>query len=268
MKKTVLSMIAGAALLATPAFAADMPVMKAPVEPPPPPGPTFDVAIGGSVMSDYNFRGISQSDRGPSAGAYFEAQYWWLYAGIAGYAVKLPTDPSAEIDFYGGIRPVIGNLTLDFGVLYYYYPKEIPGTNTDFVEPYFKASYKFNDYVTVGGGVFYGINWLQTGADGTYVNGTIKLTAPSTWFKEIGAYLSAEVGGYFFSTPDPGLFVYDYTTWNIGGGFTWKALTLDLRYYDTNLKQYQCALMAGGYNWCDATFIAKLSFDTTISALK
>ena len=44
-------------------------------------------AAGGVVMSDYNFRGVSQSNRGFSGGAYFEPQlsigFGTLYAGIA-----------------------------------------------------------------------------------------------------------------------------------------------------------------------------------------
>jgi hypothetical protein len=62
--------------------------------------------------------------------------------------------------------------------------------------------------------------------------------------------------------------------------------TLDLRYYDTNLSQGDCAVytsdntailgQAGtAYNpagvtskWCDARFVAKLSFDMTLGALK
>src|SRR5688500_1518955 len=80
-------------------------------------------------MSDYNFRGISQSDRGPSATAYFEPRFnihpnWQLYAGIQGWATKLPTDPTGEFDLYGGIRPTFGKLALDFGFMYYYYPNE------------------------------------------------------------------------------------------------------------------------------------------------
>ena len=127
MKKVVLSVVALAAL-AAPALAADV-VKKsaAPAAAPAPAGPPpFDIAFGGVVMSDYNFRGVSQSNRGPSAGAYFEPQfnfgYGTWYAGIAGYAIEWPssvrppygfTDPSAEIDLYGGWRNTWGQFSLD-----------------------------------------------------------------------------------------------------------------------------------------------------------
>ena len=65
-------------------------------------------------MSDYNFRGISQSNRGPSVTAYSETRYtvnpnFQFYAGSQYWAVTLPTSPTAEVDLYGGIRPTIDN---------------------------------------------------------------------------------------------------------------------------------------------------------------
>ena len=69
----------------------------------------FDLAFGAKLATDYNFRGVSQSDRGPSVGAYAEGRYNDLiYVGIAGASVDLPTQPSAEIDLMAGIRPTLG----------------------------------------------------------------------------------------------------------------------------------------------------------------
>ena len=83
MKKIALSALAAVALSATSALAADMP-MKAP--PPPPPPSPWDWAFGGALLTDYNFRGISQSNKGPSGTVYWETRYavnsdWQLYAG-------------------------------------------------------------------------------------------------------------------------------------------------------------------------------------------
>jgi uncharacterized protein (TIGR02001 family) len=115
-----------ASLIAAPASAADL-MVKAPpkvvVE-----QSMWDVAFGALVQSDYNFRGISQSDRGPGVGAYFEPRYKFgnfeAYVGIGGLSVKLPTEPTAEIDLYGGLRYTAGAWTFDVGGIYYYYPKE------------------------------------------------------------------------------------------------------------------------------------------------
>ena len=76
----------------------------------------------------------------------------------------------------------------------------------------------------------------------------------------------------------------DYTTWNIGLGFTWKVFTLDLRYSDTDLSQANCNAFtsdhtasfngsfsrsiraASARSGAAATFIAKLSADLTAAA--
>ena len=62
--KTIATTIAAVALLTTSALAADI-VRKAPVKKVEEPKPLCDLAFGGGLQSDYNFRGISQSDRGP-----------------------------------------------------------------------------------------------------------------------------------------------------------------------------------------------------------
>src|SRR5579862_1399091 len=123
MKRLVVSLVAAAAL-ASPALAADLRmVTKAP---PPPPSP-WDFAFGSALMSDYMWRGISQSEHKPSVAAYFEPRYNFNdslqgYIGFSGESIDFPNRAAAEIDFYGGIRPTFGKLALDVGAWYYYYP--------------------------------------------------------------------------------------------------------------------------------------------------
>lgn len=269
MKKVALTAIVALAISASGALAADLGGKMVTKAPPPPPSP-WDIAFGGGIASDYNFRGISQSNHGASPFAYFEPRYnvtkdFQLYAGIAGYGVSLPTKPSAEIDLYGGIRPTFGALALDIGAIYYYYPRETQfnGVNnkyangtttlgdTDFWEVYGKATYTFSDTFNVGANIYYSPSWLKTGADGTYASGTFKWTTPWS-FNGVGAYISGEVGHYWLGTPgiDGVLFTAanlvnlpDYTTWNIGLAFTWKVFTLDLRYVDTDLSKENCWIL-------------------------
>src|SRR5215469_5571691 len=73
MKKFLMT-VAAVALSASAAFGADLKLAKAPPPPPPPPSP-WDVAFGGAVMSDYMFRGITQSGHNPSVAAYTELRY-------------------------------------------------------------------------------------------------------------------------------------------------------------------------------------------------
>jgi uncharacterized protein (TIGR02001 family) len=320
MKNYVLPAIFAAAVLSSvPAAAADLKmVTKAP--PPPVSYNPWDVAIGGAIMTDYNFRGISQSARGAAGTAYIEGRYKPMkdvefYAGSQAWTVKLITDPTAEIDLYGGVRLTWDKWGLDIGAMYYLYPVErqvdgglgttlivLPNgntslANTDFLEFYGKLTYTFNDNFLVTGAVYYTNNWLNTGASGTYYSGIAKYTGtalPSGW----NWYLSGELAYYDLGTtkydyiafPGPNFTGWDlpsYLTWNVGVGFTYKAMTLDLRYYDTNLTKEECNVLTGDpgavslgspiaitnpnglqSKWCSAAFIGKLSFDTTLSSIK
>jgi len=117
---TALAMISGSAL------AADMPV-KALKAPPPPAFTPWDIAFGSAIMSDYVFRGITQSNHKPSVAAYFEPRYninkdVQLYIGTSAESISFPNRAAAEVDIYGGIRPTVGMFAFDFGVWGYLYP--------------------------------------------------------------------------------------------------------------------------------------------------
>jgi hypothetical protein len=332
MKNVVLSVVAAIAVagFAIPAIAGDLGVKtkKVLVARPPPPNP-WDLAFGSALMTDYVFRGVTQSGHNPSVAAYFEPRYninseWQLYAGVSGESIKFANAAAAEIDFYGGVRPTFGPLAMDFGIWEYYYPGgtcyaaagvspaclvppwasgNVAKKDASFFELYAKATYTLGDWA-FGPTFYYSPNFLNLGADGEYLSGIVKYTAPSSmalWNGQIGWYVSGEFGHQWLGTSDrfygvvgapaPASFAAgipepDYSTWNVGVGFTWKVFTLDLRYTDTDLSKEQCSAFTsdpgavlGGTpitinpvgsksNWCGATFIAKLSADLTLGSLK
>lgn len=273
----VLALLAG--VPAAPAFAADIPAkaVKAPaavVAPSP-----WDIAFGGAVMSDYVWRGVTQSGHKPSVAAYFEPRYnvtpnLQFYAGVGGESIKFANNAAAEIDFYGGIRPTIGPFAFDLGVWYYYYPggtcyagtaacpATIPNGNVakadaSFYEAYGKVAYTIGDF-TIGGNEYYSPNFLNTGAWGNFASVTLKYTAPDRFaIGPVGWYVSGEFGRQWLGTSDAfygttiaspagggpfpnGIDYKDYNTWNVGVGFTYKVFTLDLRYSDTDLSKADC----------------------------
>jgi len=63
LTKTITASLIAAALMSASALGADI-VTKAPKKVEAGPTSCFDLAVGGGIQSDYNFRGISQSDRG------------------------------------------------------------------------------------------------------------------------------------------------------------------------------------------------------------
>ena len=235
MKKILLATVVAVVCSTSAVLAADMKV-KAPAAPPPPPSP-WDIAFGAGVYSDYVFRGISQSNHKPAVNAYFEprynvSEYLQLYAGVGGWSLAFANRTSAEIDIYGGFRPIFGKLAFDFGVWYYYYPGgqcfnaniDVAGNtfgadcfvngslpvsfnvikrDLSFLEYYGKVAWTPTDTFGIGAAVYYDPDWLQFGTDGLYAAGNIKLTAPSSWMPAgTGLYLSAEIGRYWFGTTD------------------------------------------------------------------
>jgi uncharacterized protein (TIGR02001 family) len=321
MKRVAYSLVLAAGIAASTAMsamAADMAVKAPPAPMAPPPSP-WDIAISAALMNDYNFRGVTQSNHRPSTQAGFEPRYnitkdLQAYVGISGESIDFPNRAAAEIDLYGGIRPTFDKLALDFGFWYYYYPggncynSTVPGclpnflngnvskADDSFYEFYAKATYTLNDNVAFGIQEWYSPSVVNTGASGWYTVGNLTLTAPTTWFVNgIGAYVSGDAGYWALGTSDAfygvstfpnGTPYKSYWNWDAGLGFTWKAFTLDLRYYCTNLNKGDCNSFtsdntAGGSSsvtainpsgvgstWCSAAYIAKLSFATNLSGIK
>jgi len=223
----------------------------------------WDIAFGAAIMSDYNFRGITQSNHKPSVAAYFEPRYNFNdslqgYLGLSGESISFPNRAAAEIDFYGGIRPTFGKLALDGGFWYYWYPGgqcfsndpatfgpdclgPLPNGNVikadlSFWEIYGKATYTVNDQFSFGGSVFWSPSVLNSGADGTFVAGTAKYILPTVLPNGIGWFVSADVGHWFLGTSDSfyavpgfpaGIPFKSYTTWDVGVAFIAK-LSVDL----------------------------------------
>lgn len=281
MNKVVLSVVAAlAAAAAAPASAADMPVKAAIAAPAPAPSP-FDIAFGAALTSDYILRGISQSNRRPAVQGYFEADYTatpWLtlYAGVWGSSLWTGF-ANAEFDITGGARLSLDKFGLDVGYVYYAYPGPAgtapitANTSINYGEIYAKPSYKILDWLTVGGSVWYGNNWGNSGASATYYTGNAAITLPQVLPLGIATTLSAEIGRQTFNGALHTAGIFDYTTWNAGVAFNYKAVTLDLRYFDTNIDTTkaptQC-LSGTGQNLCKGAFVATLKLDTTLSALK
>lgn len=102
-----------------------------------------------TLATDYRFRGISQTFRQPTVQGgidYAHASDFYLgnwNSNVSG--VQYPDGAGLEMDFYGGYKfaPAAG-LTLDLGLLKYYYPgARVGGIRPDALEIYLGANYKW-----------------------------------------------------------------------------------------------------------------------------
>ncbi len=294
MKKVVLSVVAALAMTAAaPAFAADMPVKAKPLAPAAAPSP-FDVLFGTAFTTDYELRGVSQSAHKPAVQGYFELDYTvtdWLklYAGVWGSSLYTGF-ADAEFDISGGGRLSWGNFGLDLGFVYYEYPDGTANGFGSYGEFYAKPSYKVADWLTIGAVIDGGSNFNNkcisafvgsgcvvpwTGnADAGYYSANAVITLPWHPIADVTLSINPEIGRQWYSSDvQANLLVASYTYWDVGLDINWKAITLDLRYWDTDTSLASGNAVCGvvlhaGMDACDTRFVATLKFDTSISALK
>lgn len=110
------------------------------------PAPDFTASVNAGAVTDYRYRGISQSrlkpaiqggaDLSHSSGAYigtWASSIKWIKDGGG--------DSNAEVDVYGGYKFNAGPVALDVGALRYLYPGSNLGTNPDTTEIYVAGTF-------------------------------------------------------------------------------------------------------------------------------
>lgn len=105
---------------------------------------TFSANI--SLVNDYRFRGYTQTNLRPAIqGGFDYAHASGLYVGNWNSNVTDDLFPNGniEMDLYGGYTRAFGELNLDVGILYYYYPgsRAAKGGTIDNTEVYLGLSY-------------------------------------------------------------------------------------------------------------------------------
>jgi uncharacterized protein (TIGR02001 family) len=181
------------------------------------------------VTSDYVFRGVSQTQEDPAIQGGIDLSSGIVYAGVWASNVDFGADdPTAEVDFYAGIKPTVGDTSFDFGVLYYGYLEDkglTPGSYS-YVELKAAASRAFGK-ATLGAAVYYSPEYPGKGGGATYfeVNGAVPVAEKLTLSGALGRQTIKNYG--------------DYNTWNVGLAYALTdKLSADLRYHDTDEHNY------------------------------
>jgi uncharacterized protein (TIGR02001 family) len=105
-----------------------------------------DVAFNVGVVSDYRYRGISQSRLKPAIQGGIDYTNGGFYLGTWASSIKwikdFGGDADVEIDVYGGYkRTLMGGVGYDVGVLTYIYPSNDLSPDTDTTEIYGALTY-------------------------------------------------------------------------------------------------------------------------------
>lgn len=210
----------GLAGLAVPASAADL-------------GSGFSVSGGATLVSDYRFRGISQTDkRFAVQGTFSIAHKSGFYGTVWGSSIDdyVYNGADQEIDLIAGYRKTFGNTTVDGGVLYYYYPGS-GGINSDFFEPYLSVAQAFGpvtakvtaNYAPKQSALSIGLG----PEDNLYLAGDLSAAIPKTPVS-LTAHLGHSFGPSYLTIGK------EYTDWGFGGSVTVKNFTAGLSYVDTS----------------------------------
>ncbi len=202
-----------------------------------PPG-DFTVSASVAVVSQYRFRGISQSDNKAAVqGSIALSHKSGFYVGVwssstSGDLARTPVAPGgSEIDVYGGYSHTFSgpDVTLDLGVYGYLYPQ---ATINNYYEVYGSLS-KTLGPVTAKAGINYAPGQAYFRDYGVtdhnvYVYGELSSGIPNT-----PVSLHARLG-----YTDGGLrYIKNYMDYSIGAAVKWRMLTLDASLVGTNVSR-------------------------------
>ncbi len=193
---------------------------------------------GATLVSDYRFRGISQTDKDPAIQGNFTINHdSGVYVGLWGSSIDdyVAAGADQEIDIIAGFKKeVASGITLDVGATYYFYPgaeKLIANYNSDFIEGYAAVSGTIGP-VTAKATAFYAPKQLALGVgagkeDNLYLRTDVSAGIPNTPITLSGSF------GYSFG-PSFITIGNEYADWSLGASYTKKNLTVGVSYVDTN----------------------------------
>src|SRR5438045_3044308 len=201
-------------------------------------GSGFSVGGGATLVSDYRFRGISQTDKRFAVQGTFTLSHssgfyatWWG-SSIDDY---IAAGSDAENDLILGYKKTFGSTTIDGGFLYFYYPGS-HGANTDFAEPYVKVTQAFGP-ISATGTVAYAPKQKALTVDGIHKEDNLYLAGDVAYAI---AKTPLSLTGHFGHSFGPSYLTIgkEYSDWGVGATVTVKNLTAGLQYVDTNTSLY------------------------------
>lgn len=243
---------------AAPAFAQDTvssgkdtPAATDPV-PEEPKAVTLTAALTG--ITDYRFRGLTQTDENPALQATVNLNTkYGFYVGT--WASTIDGDGStpllagygdAEVDLYAGYTKTFDGVTVDGGVLYYYYPSAVKSLNTDFFEPYASASYTYGPVTGKVGAAYAwggqkGLDFTNTSDDNIYVYGELSAGIPRlpVTLKGHVGYTDGSLGLANLVSGNKHYFDWSLTAEAVRGPFK-----VGISYVDTDITNRNVAVVA------------------------
>lgn len=219
--------VIGAGLAAAPAARGAEPLIAADTI-----GGTF--SANAALVSEYFFRGISQTDDVPALQGGFDYEHdSGIYLGIWSSNVKF-NDASLETDFYGGISGDLFGTGIGWsaGFIYYWYPGAASALNYDLVEATAGLSYDFG-FASAEATFNWSPDYFGASGDGFYP--ALNVDVP------LGRYFTASAHVGHQSIDDNAAFgTPDYVDYSFGVSTNVIGFDVGVTYTDTDMSDAEC----------------------------
>ncbi|WP_237216915.1 TorF family putative porin [Falsiroseomonas oryziterrae] len=219
-----------------------------------------------AALTDYRFRGISQTRNRPAAQLSLDVEHGsGIYVGaFVSNANFAGTNIRQELDGLFGYRFSVGDVKLDIGAVYYGYPgysRPAGGFEAAWWEGAVRASWQANDALKLLGSVFYSPDFNFESGNAVYVEGgfdlvaeqsglTLSLRAGYQWIERNVPTATSRTDRGYFGAPDYGVFSIGLSreiAYGVVGAVTASTTTLD---------RADCF---GGAKICGTTVVLSLS---------
>ncbi|HEY8068497.1 MAG TPA: TorF family putative porin [Burkholderiales bacterium] len=255
MRKTILAASLATVALALPGLALAQAAAPAPAAAPPPP---YTFTGNMALVSDYRFRGITQTFAKPALQGGFDFSHSsGFYAGNWDSAVNSGAGfpgGNLEMDFYGGWKNTWGDWGLDVGDIYYYYP----GTHASATIPDSPANNRTgniangkvhnNEIYVAGSWKWISLKYSHATSDyfsTPNTKGSNYLDLSANYDLGDGWGVNGHVGHLDFKNMTNG----SYTDWKVGVTKDLGGWVLGASYIDTNAKG-SCSASAVNQVYC------------------
>lgn len=194
-----------------------------------------------SLVSDYAFRGISQTDQRPALQGGFDYEHdSGFYVGVWGSNVSWLSDAeqgtgenssnSLEIDVYAGYATELGPIGIDVGLLQYYYPGDFDSSwraatgieNPNTLEGYIGLSWEFLSFTYSH--AFTDLFGIDNSKNSKYYD----LSASYEIVENLT--LDAHYGYSSIKNAD------NYKDWSLGATYSFGGFDIGLHYVDTDIR--------------------------------
>jgi len=201
-----------------------------------------------TAVSDYDFRGITQTAQDPALQASVDYSHSsGFYAGAWGSNVDFGDccDENVELDIYAGFRGG-ETVTYDVGLVYYTYPG---ADSINFPEMYASVGYKW-----LSGKLWYSNDFGNSNDSAYYYEANAAIPLPANF--AASAHIGHSDGDYWDNSPDGG-----YTDWSVGVTYAISNFTLGLKWVDgSDLKSANDAYHDVGSSDARAIFSISTTF--------